>query len=88
MKSVFGSFRSRLAIGVVVATIGVGLIGSGVAYANVGFSVTQPTGLTDGQSVQISLTGINAVAFATVDISECANAYTDNTPAPDAGRGD
>jgi hypothetical protein len=65
---------------VVVATVSVGIVGSGVAYANVGFSVPSPSGLTDGQSVQIHLTGINAVPLATVDISECANAYTDNSP--------
>ena len=60
----------------------VGVVGAGVAYANVGFSVPSPTGLSDGQSVQVVLNGINAVALATVDISECANAYTDNTALP------
>ena len=75
-------FRGRLAAAVVVSTICVGFIGAGTAYADVGFSVPSPSGLTDGQSVQIVLTGINAVPLATVDISECANAYTDNTPLP------
>lgn len=79
-KSVLNkSFRRRLAGVAAVATVTVGIVGTGVAYANVGFSVPSPTGLTSGQSVQIVLTGINAVPLATVDISECGNAYTDNT---------
>jgi Calx-beta domain len=76
------NFRRRLAGAVVVATVAVGIVGAGVAYANVGFSVPSPNGLTDGQSVEVVLTGINAVAFATVSIAECANAYTDNTALP------
>jgi len=82
MTAVGTKFRGRLAAAVVVSTICVGFIGAGVAYADVGFSVPSPTGLTDGQSVQIVLTGINAVPLATVDISECANAYTDSSPLP------
>ena len=73
-------FRGRFAAAVAVAVVTVGIVGAGVAYANVGFSVPSPNGLTSGQHVQIVLSGINAVPFATVDISECANAYTDNTP--------
>ncbi len=73
------NFRRRLAGAVAVATVTVGFVGAGVAYADVGFSVPSPSGLTNGQSVQIVLTGINAIPLATVDISECANAYTDNT---------
>ena len=76
------NFRRRLGAAVAVATVTVGIVGAGVAYANVGFSVPSPNGLTDGGSVQVVLSGINAVPLATVDISECANAYTDNSALP------
>src|SRR6185437_13470062 len=72
----------RLAAAVAIATIAVGLVGTGVAHADVTFAVSPASSLTDGDLVQISMTGINAIPLATVEISECGNAYGDNTPLP------
>jgi hypothetical protein len=50
------------------------------AYAAVTLSVTPDTSLADGQSVQITVAGINAVPFASVEISQCGNAHANGTP--------
>jgi Calx-beta domain-containing protein len=56
------------------------LLGAGAAGAAVTFGVSPSTGLTDGAQVQISMAGINAVLNAAIEISECGNAYGDNSP--------
>jgi len=74
--------QQALSGGVAVATVAVGLVGTGVAHADVSFSVPTPTGLVDGGSVAIHLAGINAIALAAVEVSECGNAYADTTALP------
>ena len=74
--------RVRTAIVVAVAVVGVGIVGAGVAAADVGFSVPSPNGLTDGQLVAISLSGINVTPFSSFQVSECGNAFADNSALP------
>ena len=62
--------------------MGLGAVGAGVASASPVLSLDQSTGLTDGQLVTVTVSGLAMSSQATVEISECGNAYADNTALP------
>jgi hypothetical protein len=84
MRVLGGRVRSSLGkkfvLTAVVALLFTTLVGTGVAHAALTFSVSPSTGLADPDSVTVHIAGINAIPLATVEISECGNAYADGTP--------
>ncbi len=73
---------ATFAFATIVALMGLGAAGAGVASASPVLSLDQSTGLTDGQLVTITVSGLTMSSQATVEISECGNAYADNTALP------
>jgi hypothetical protein len=73
--------KGRVLAAVAIAIASTCVLGVGDAHADPVLSVgPSTTGLTDGQSVTAHVTGINAVALAHLEFSECANAYANGTP--------
>jgi hypothetical protein len=77
--TVRGRGMRQSVIAVVVVMFGVGVTSVGVAHADPTLVVTPSTGLTDGQQVTITVSGLTPNAQASVEVSECGNAYADNS---------
>src|SRR4051794_41169471 len=69
------------AIAAMIATASAVAIG-GAAGAATSLSLSQSTGLADGQLVTITVSGLTPDPFGSVTISQCGNAYADNTALP------
>lgn len=63
-----------------IATAGLVTFGAGVASASPMIAVSQATGLVHNQQVDITVSGLSPAPEARITVSECANAYADNTP--------
>ncbi len=70
---------AMFAVATIVATAGLSAAGAGVASAAPVLALSQSTGLTDGQAVTITVSGLTMDPLATLEISECGNAYGDNS---------
>jgi hypothetical protein len=76
--------RKTAAIAAVVALATAGLVsfGAGTAGAVPSLELSQSSGLVHNQQVDITVSGLTPSPLSAITISQCGNAYADNTPLP------